>query len=107
MNDKQKSNNSQVAVSTAKKNSAVLEHIEHVVSDIENILTQPDTPERRIQLKGILFYWLGILFEDGAVDTANLKIALDTSRALTERLKLSNENLKMQIKKNLAQDEEI
>lgn len=98
----------QTALNTAKKNAAVLEHIEHVVTDIENILdSQPNTPERRIRLKGILFYWLGILFDDGAVDTANLKIALDASRQLTARLKASNQALKGKIKKNLSKDEEI
>jgi len=54
-----------------------------------------------------LFYWLGILFEDGAVDTANLKVALEASRKLTERLKLSNEVLKEKVRKELKSEEEI
>jgi len=99
--------NSELSTSSMKKNAAILEHIEQVVTDIERILEQPETPERRIYLKGVLFYWLGILFEDGAVDTANLKVALEASRKLTERLKHSNEILKEKVRKELKTEEEI
>lgn len=93
--------------SSTKKNAAILEHIEQVITDIERILEEPETPERRIRLKGVLFYWLGILFEDGAVDTANLKIALEASRKLTERLRQSNHNLEAKIPKNRLPGKEI
>lgn len=53
---------------SAKKNAAILEHLEQVVADVEQVLEQPDTEARRNYLKGVLFYWLGILFEDGAAD---------------------------------------
>lgn len=101
------SNNKNATELSTKRNAAILEHIEHVVTDIERVLEQPDTPERRIYLKGVLFYWLGILFEDGAVDTANLKVALDASKKLTERLKQSNDLLRDKIRKNLKAQEEI
>jgi len=93
--------------SSTKKNAAILEHIEQVITDIEKILEEPETPERRIRLKGVLFYWLGILFEDGAVDTANLKIALEASRKLTERLRQSNHSLEAKIPKNRLPGKEI
>lgn len=104
VNEKSKTDTSSLSL---KKNAAIFEHIEHVVTDIERVLEQPETPERRIYLKGVLFYWLGILFEDGAVDTANLKIALDASRKLTERLKQSNEVLKEKVRKELKTEKEI
>lgn len=93
----------------AKKNAAVLEHLEQVVADIEQILEQPQTASRKNYLKGVLFYWLGVLFEDGSVDSGNLKTALDASVQLTERLKTSNNALKKQAKKHLEEnlDEEV
>ncbi len=93
----------------AKKNAAILEHLEQVVADIEQILEQPQTPSRKNYLKGVLFYWLGVLFEDGSVDSGNLKTALDASISLTERLKSSNDILKKQAKKHLEEnlDEEV
>ena len=90
-----------------KKTASILEHIDQVVADIEKLSAEPDSAEKTTKLKSILFYWLGIVFEDGAADTENLKFTLNASKELIERLKISNETLRMQAVRSLKKGEEL
>ena len=92
---------------TQRKNTAVLEHIEQVIHDIEQAQAIADESERKAKLKGVLFYWLGIVFDEGQLDSKDLKTALDASMEIIERLKKDNETLKEQARKHLSKAEEI
>lgn len=92
---------------TQKKNASILAHIEQVVQDIELAQDIEDKDERRAKLKGVLFYWLGIVFDDAQMDAKDLKTALDASMEIIERLKSDNETLKARARKHLSKAEEI
>ena len=83
------------------KNAAILEHIEQVVKDVEHTLRITDEHERETHLKSVLFYWLSIIFDDGANDSANLEIALEASRDMISKLRKANEKLRSQARSNL------
>ncbi len=90
-----------------RKNSAIMDHLDNVMSDLENALQIADEEERETQLKSVLYYWLGVVFDDGAVDVKNLITALEASRAMIYKLKEANDTLRDQAKKHMLDSEEI
>ena len=90
-----------------RKNSAIMGHLDNIMSDLEDALQIADENERETQLKSVLYYWLGVVFDDGAVDVKNFKTALDASRALIYKLKEANEKLRGQAKVHMLDSEEI
>lgn len=89
------------------KNAAILEHIDQVVKDLLHTLKITDDRERETHVKSVLFYWLGVLFDDGAIDSANLLVALDASRDIASKLRETNEKLREQARSALKKTEEI
>lgn len=90
-----------------RRNASLLTHVENVVEDVREVLKNTDPKEREIQLKSVLFYWLGIVFDDGAAESAELKIALDTTKQMVARLKDLNEKLRQQLRKSLRNMNEV
>lgn len=89
------------------KNAAILEHIDQVVKDLLHTLKIIDERERETHVKSVLFYWLGVLFDDGANDSANLLVALDAARDMMSKLRETNEKLREQARSALKKTEEI
>lgn len=48
--------------------------------------------------KSILYYWVGIIYDDATLQVKNLEIALETSKSITKKLRDSQQNLPPAVK---------
>lgn len=80
-----------------KKTKVILDHLDEIMVAIEQTFLIEDVQQRRSMLKSILFYWLGIIYDDAFADRANLEIALATSQRMVEILREQNKVLNKRI----------
>lgn len=73
-----------------KKIRAVNNHLDEVVRSIEESLQISDLHDRRNHLRGVLHYWLGLLFAEGVSHSGDLEVVNEVSKAIIEKLKIEN-----------------
>jgi aspartate-semialdehyde dehydrogenase len=71
----------------------VLNHFEAVRVDIEKTIEQSETREQwRDAVRGVLLYWLGQLYDEGAGYTKDLETSVGILRRQIEQLKKYRED---------------
>lgn len=76
-----------------KKAQVLLSHLDEIVAAVDQALIIEDSAQRRAYLKSVLFYWMGVIYDDAAANEANLQIALSASQEMVNRLKEANKRL--------------
>jgi len=83
-----------------RKNKVVLQYIDAITDAVNSAQDEQDISLRTISLKGILYYWMGIMFDEGRVSAANLEVANDALEGINKRLKAQNKDLLKRINKD-------
>ncbi len=81
------------------KNKVVLEYLEAVTEAVIKA-QELDADERVTNLRGVLYYWMGIIFDEGRVNASNLEVANDALRQMVARLKHQNKELLKRVNKD-------
>lgn len=91
----------------SRKEHVVLNHLDAAVIDIKKAFCLVDANKREAQIKSVLFYWLGAVFDDATSEVNELKVALDITKQMVSRLKEVNDRLKEKLRKALLNSEEV
>lgn len=92
---------------SARRNKVISEYLDRITDDFlvmfEEIhgtkLLGSDKEFFRIKSKGILFYWLGVVYDESISEVKNLESALDTSQTMVKKLRDSQQELQAIIQK--------
>lgn len=83
-----------------KKTKAVLDNLDQVLLAVEQVHAIEDPQQRKDLLRSILYYWLGVVYDEAFADRANIEIALDTSQKIVDMLKEQNKTLLKRISRD-------
>ncbi len=75
------------------KNKVLLQYVDTVIDAIKHAQDLTDEDERILNLRGVLYYWLGIMFDEGRANAANLEIANEALLKIVVALKAQNKEL--------------
>lgn len=75
------------------KNKVLLQYVDAVLDAVKQAQDLKDEDERILNLKGVLYYWLGIIFDEGRANAANLEIANEALLKIVVALKNQNKEL--------------
>ena len=71
-----------------RKTRVILNHLEAVIEDIEKTIEKSHTREEwRVEVRGVLLYWLGCIYDEGAGYTKDLETSVHILRVQLDSLK--------------------
>lgn len=72
-------------------------YLDSVVNAAEEALAIPDPVARQTALKGSLFYWLGVSYDEGSVHAKDMETAMHAQNEMVVRLKSKVNKLEAQL----------
>ena len=71
-----------------RKDKVLLCHIDLMANELLLALALEDEKDRLNAVKGTLYYWMGVIYQEGLAEASDLRIANDGLQEINKRLKV-------------------
>ncbi len=76
-----------------RRHRVTQEYLESVAIAVEQALAIEDPKLRRTYLRATLLYWMGVMYEEGSIEIADLLTAMSVQKGIIEKLKQEKQAL--------------